>query len=69
MLTESELERRVRRVTDQLRPLRCRQLLPGRPNERDPTAKPGATRYEAAAERWRMMSMAEQQPSDEKSVA
>jgi hypothetical protein len=68
MLTESELERRVCRVTEQLRPLRYRQLFVDRPNDLNPTAESMAARHDAAVERWRMMSMAARQPSDDNRV-
>jgi hypothetical protein len=64
MLTESEFERRVGRVTDQLRPLRRRKLFLDRPNDLNPTSTSLDTRHQAAIERWRMMSLAERQASE-----
>jgi hypothetical protein len=60
-MKESELQRRVCRVTDQLRPLSHRRLFLDRPG--DLNCCSGAARtdtnHQAAAERWRMMSMVE----------
>ncbi len=59
MKSESELERRLCRIIDQLRPLRRPQLFLDRPDDLNASVFCPRRKHAAVLEQWRMMSMVE----------